>query len=43
MPLQRYKLVIACRGTRYHGCQQQPAMETWVGEPPPAGPDSPTI
>jgi tRNA pseudouridine38-40 synthase len=43
MPLQRYKLVIAYRGTRYHGWQQQPAMENWVGEPPPAGQGIPTI
>src|SRR5438874_13324446 len=43
MPLQRYKLVIAYRGTRYHGWQQQPAMETYSGTPPPAGEGIPTI
>jgi tRNA pseudouridine38-40 synthase len=43
MPVQRYKLILAYRGTCYHGWQQQPAMENWVGEPPPAGQGIPTI
>jgi tRNA pseudouridine38-40 synthase len=29
MPLQRYKLTVAYRGTRYHGWQQQPALATY--------------
>src|SRR3954469_16748472 len=40
---QRYKLTIAYRGTRYHGWQSQPAMETYKGEAPPAGQGVPTI
>ena len=32
MPLQRYKLTVAYRGTRYHGWQQQPALPTYRGE-----------
>ena len=43
MPTQRYKLTIAYRGTRYHGWQAQPAMETYTGEPPPEGQGIPTI
>jgi tRNA pseudouridine38-40 synthase len=39
----RYKLIIAYRGTRYHGWQQQPALESYTGEPPPAGEGIPTI
>jgi tRNA pseudouridine38-40 synthase len=50
MPLQRYKLTVAYRGTRYHGWQQQPALSTYKGErepgigvapvgPPGPGPD----
>jgi len=41
--MQRYKLTIAYRGTRYHGWQAQPAMETYTGEPPPEGQGIPTI
>ena len=41
--MQRYKLTIAYRGTRYHGWQSQPAMETYTGEPPPDGQGIPTI
>jgi tRNA pseudouridine38-40 synthase len=43
MPIQRYKLTLAYRGTRYHGWQSQPAMETYTGEPPPEGQGIPTI
>src|SRR3712207_6668859 len=31
MPLQRYKLTVAYRGTRYHGWQQQAALPTYKG------------
>ena len=31
MPTRRYKLTVAYRGTRYHGWQAQPAMETYKG------------
>jgi len=40
---QRYKLTIAYRGTRYHGWQVQPALETWKGDAPPEGEGIPTI
>lgn len=43
MITQRYKLTIAYRGTRYHGWQAQPLMETYTGNPPPAGEGIPTI
>lgn len=43
MPTQRYKLVLAYRGTRYHGWQSQPHMETYTGEAPPEGQGIPTI
>ena len=42
-PTQRYKLVIAYRGTNYHGWQSQPAMDSYKGEAPPAGSGIPTI
>jgi len=32
MAVQRYKITVAYRGTRYHGWQQQPAMPTYRGE-----------
>lgn len=32
MSVQRYKLIVAYRGTRYHGWQQQPALATYLGE-----------
>ena len=32
VPTQRYKLTIAYRGTRYHGWQAQPAMDTYKGD-----------
>jgi tRNA pseudouridine38-40 synthase len=35
MTLQRYKLTVAYRGTRYHGWQQQPALPTYKGEREP--------
>ena len=43
MPTQRYKLTIAYRGSRYHGWQAQPALESFKGEPPPQGEGIPTI
>lgn len=43
MPVQRYKLVVAYRGTRYHGWQQQSALDTYTGEKPPPGEGIPTI
>jgi tRNA pseudouridine38-40 synthase len=43
MPVQRYKLIIAYRGTRYHGWQSQPAMDTYRGAAPPEGQGIPTI
>jgi len=41
--LVRYKLTILYRGTRYHGWQQQPALESYCGEAPPEGQGIPTI
>ena len=35
MSVQRYKLTVAYRGTRYHGWQQQPALPTYKGERDP--------
>jgi tRNA pseudouridine38-40 synthase len=43
MPVQRYKLTIAYRGTRYHGWQQQPALPSYKGETPAEGVGIPTI
>lgn len=43
MPTQRYKLTVAYRGTRYHGWQAQPHMESYTGEAPPEGQGIPTI
>src|SRR5665213_3150201 len=43
MPSQRYKLTIAYRGSRYHGWQAQPMIDTWTGVQPPAGEGIPTI
>ena len=42
-PLQRLKLTIAYRGTRYHGWQQQSVNEKYKGAPPPPGEGLPTI
>src|SRR5688572_8627565 len=39
----RYKLTIAYRGTRYHGWQAQPAMDTYKGDAPAAGEGIPTV
>jgi tRNA pseudouridine38-40 synthase len=43
MPTQRLKLTVAYRGTRYHGWQSQPMIDTWKGETPPPGEGIPTI
>jgi tRNA pseudouridine38-40 synthase len=39
----RFKLIVAYRGTRYHGWQQQPVLPTYKGEPPAAGAGIPTV
>lgn len=43
MPTQRYKLVLAYRGTRYHGWQRQSANAFYKGEQPAEGEGIPTI
>ncbi|MGA3067981.1 MAG: tRNA pseudouridine(38-40) synthase TruA [Tepidisphaeraceae bacterium] len=43
MALQRYKLTVAYRGTRYHGWQRQLAVSTWKGETPEPGCGIPTV
>jgi tRNA pseudouridine38-40 synthase len=43
MPSQRYKLTIAYRGTRYHGWQEQPWIDSYKGDKPPDGGGLPTI
>src|SRR5271167_4500697 len=43
MPTQRFKLILAYRGTRYHGWQKQLPVDTYKGEPPPEGCGIPTI
>ena len=43
MPVQRYKLTIAYRGTRYHGWQRQTIPGTWKGDDPCPGEGIPTI
>jgi tRNA pseudouridine38-40 synthase len=43
MPPQRYKLVVAYRGTRYHGWQRQPMLPSYKGDVPKAGEGIPTI
>lgn len=42
-PVQRYKLVIAYRGSRYFGWQQQGVPHTWKGPMPPKGEGLPSI
>lgn len=42
-PVQRYKLTIAYRGTRYHGWQEQAHSSTWKGPVPEDGSGPPTI
>jgi len=41
--VQRYKLTIAYRGTRYHGWQRQAVQASYKGEMPPVGEGIPTI
>ena len=41
--LQRYKLTLAYRGTKYHGWQEQVHSPTWKGERPEDGGGLPTI
>lgn len=43
MPVQRYKLTIAYRGTAYHGWQHQDANAFYQGPPPAQGQGIPTI
>ncbi len=43
MTVQRHKLTIAYRGTRYHGWQHQTANSLYKGTPPPEGWGIPTI
>ncbi len=43
MPTVRYKLVLAYRGTKYHGWQQQGAYENYKGPRPKPGHGIPTI
>jgi tRNA pseudouridine38-40 synthase len=41
--IQRYKVTIAYRGSRYHGWQIQTVPTTWKGPLPPAGEGLPTV
>ena len=43
MPSQRIKLTISYRGTRYHGWQQQVALDNYTGPRPIEGQGIPTI
>jgi tRNA pseudouridine38-40 synthase len=42
-PVQRYKLTLAYRGTRYHGWQEQGHSNTWKGDIPADGSGPPTV
>jgi tRNA pseudouridine38-40 synthase len=41
--MQRFRLVISYKGTRYHGWQTQYPSATWKGEPPLEGEGIPTV
>ena len=43
MPICRYKLTLAYRGTHYHGWQMQQAVSTYKGPRPPKGEGIPTV
>ena len=43
MPIQRLKLIVAYRGTAYHGWQQQAIPGTWKGPRPVEGHGLPTV
>ena len=43
MSTQRYRLLLAYCGTRYHGWQQQPVLQSYKGETPAEGAGIPTI
>ena len=43
VPLQRFKLTIAYRGTAYHGWQTQSVPNTWRKPKPPPGHGLPTV
>ena len=43
MPSQRYKLIVAYRGTNYHGWQAQALTENYKGPVPEEGHGIPTI
>jgi tRNA pseudouridine38-40 synthase len=43
VPVGRYKLTVAYRGTRYHGWQHQEMPPNWKGARPPAGHGLPTV
>ena len=43
MPVQRYKITIAYRGTPFHGWQKQPPVYTWKGDTPAPGEGIPTV
>src|ERR1700722_11678447 len=43
MPICRYQLTLAYRGTHYHGWQMQQAVSTYKGPRPPKGEGIPTV
>ncbi len=43
MPIQRYKLTLGYRGTRYHGWQRQAVPTTYTRQRPPQGQGIPTV